>query len=425
MVRSGPEAAPVGDSDAFRAAVKKITKELRAHPFTSGPLKLHGSVSTVAVTLNSGIMPADNWQRSTAREDGAGLLGDTLRERYLVKDAACGDPCPSRCTKVTVVREGPYAGATSEGPEYETVYALGSSCGVYDLGAVIAADQLCDELGIDTISVGVTISFAMECFERGLITLEDTGGLELRFGNADAMLKLVKDAAYRRGFGAQIATGSRAMSERIGQGSEAFAMHAKGMEVGGYDPRGSKGMALVYGCGNRGGCHHAGGYTVTAELTNPDIDRFADSGKAPIALGSRNRRAAAADSAGTCAFLTIGMQDDTLAELIAGATGRPFSAAEMYLSGERINALERVLNVREGLRAKDDTVPARLVTESVPDGPLAGQVVDFELMRSELYAASGYDQVTSMPSQQTLERLGLAWVAKDQTVAGIMQESSQ
>ncbi len=420
VVRAGAEAAPVGDPDGFKAAVKKIVKELREHPFTSGPLKLHGSVSTVAVTLNSGIMPADNWQRSAPVDKGRGLLGDMLREQYLVKDAPCGDPCPSRCSKVTVVRDGPYAGATSEGPEYETVYSLGSSCGVYDLGAVIAADQLCDLYGIDTISVGVTISFAMECFERGLITKEDTGGIDLRFGNAEAMIELVKDAAFRRGFGAEIALGSKAMAERIGQGSEAFAMHAKGMEVGGYDPRGAKGMALVYGCGNRGGCHHAGGYTVTAELTNPDIDRFADSGKAPIALGSRNRRAAAADSAGTCAFLTIGMQDGTLAELIGTATGHEFSAADMYLAGERINALERVINVREGLRAEDDTIPARLLEEAVPEGPIAGQVVDFDLMRRELYAASGYDPVTSMPTPETLERLGLEWVTSDPIVANLL-----
>ena len=290
---------------------------------------------------------------------------------------------------------------------------------------MIAADQLCDLYGIDTISVGVTISFAMECFERGLITLEDTGGLELRFGNAEAMLKLVKDAAFRRGFGAQIALGSKIMSERIGRGSEAFAMHAKGMEIGGYDPRGAKGMALVYGCGNRGGCHHAGGYTVTAELSNPDIDRFADTGKAPIALGSRNRRAAAADSACTCAFLSIGMQDATLAELISGATGREMSAADMYVSGERINALERVLNVREGLRAVGDQIPGRLMTEAVPEGPAAGQVVDFPLMRRELYAASGYDPVTSLPTSATLARLGLEWVAKDPVVANLVDGVKQ
>jgi aldehyde:ferredoxin oxidoreductase len=424
VVRKGENAAPVADPEAFKAAVREVNEQLRTHPFTSGPLKMFGSMSTVAVTLNSGIMPADNWQRAATPEEAAGLLGDTLRANYLVKDEPCGIPCPSRCSKVTVVREGPYAGAMSEGPEYETAYALGTSCGIYDLGVVIAADQLCDQLGLDTISVGVTISFAMECFEKGLLTLEDTGGIDLRFGNAAALMQLIHDAAYQVGFGARIALGSRALSEQIGQGSEAFAMHAKGMEVGGYDPRGAKGMALVYGCGPRGGCHHAGGYTVTVELTNPDVDRFADTGKAPLTLGTRNRRAAGSDSAGTCAFLSIGMQDETLARLIAASTGMEFGAADIYLAGERINALERVINVREGLKPKDDTVPRRLIEDALTEGPLAGQTVDFDLMRSEFYAASGLDPVTSLPTAETRARLGLEWVVEDPAVADIVNQGA-
>ena len=199
-------------------------------------------------------------------------------------------------------------------------------------------------------------------------------------------------------------------------------MHAKGMEVGGYDPRGAKGMGLVYGCGPRGGCHHAGGYTVTAELTNPALDRFADTGKAPITLGSRNRRAGAADSPCTCAFLTIGMEDDTLAALIAAATGQEFAAADLYLTGERVNTLERVFNVREGLRPADDTLPGRLMHEALAEGPLAGQTVDFDLMRAEFYAASGLDPNTSLPTHETLRRLDLEWVMSDPVIASLMDE---
>ena len=425
VVRKGEHAASLADPQGFKTAVRTVNEELRANPFTSGPLKIHGSMSTVAVTLNSGIMPADNWQRAASPDEAAGLLGDTLRQKYLVKDAPCGIPCPSRCSKVTVVREGPYAGAMTEGPEYETAYALGSSCGIYDLGVVIAADQLCDKLGLDTISVGVTISFAMECFQKGLLTLEDTGGIDLSFGNAEALMQLIHDAAFRTGFGARIALGSRALAEQIGQGSEVFAMHAKGMEVGGYDPRGVKGMALVYGCGPRGGCHHAGGYTVTVELMNPDVDRFADSGKAPLTLGTRNRRAGGSDSAGTCAFLSVGMQDDTLAQLIATATGQQFGAADIYLTGERVNTLERVINVREGLRPADDKLPRRLCDEALTEGPLAGQTVDFDLMRAEFYEASGLDPATSLPLPETLARLGLEWVTEDPLVADMMKQGAQ
>lgn len=419
VIKKGGPTPPVADPQAFREAVRSATAQCRTNPFTSGPLKTYGSVGTVAVTVNGSIMPADNWQRMTPVEQGKNLFGDVLREKYLVKDVASGEPCATKCSKLTVVREGPFAGAFSEGPEYETVYSLGTACGIFDLAPIIQADMMCDLYGIDTMSVGVTIAFAMECYEKGLLTKEDTGGIDLRFGNADAMVKLVHDAAFRQGFGAKIAIGSRALAAEIGHGSEAFAMHTKGVEMGGYDPRGAKGMALVYGCGPRGGCHHAGGYTVTLEFTNADIDRYADSGKVHIVLMTRNRRAAAADSGGTCAFLTIGMDNDVLVAMLSAATGNALTGADMMLAGERISMLERVLNVREGLRAADDVIPRRLTEESVPDGPTAGHTVDFDLMRKEFYEASDLDPITSMPTKEKLAKMNLSWVLDDPVVAGI------
>ncbi|HLA80594.1 MAG TPA: aldehyde ferredoxin oxidoreductase family protein [Thermoleophilia bacterium] len=416
--KDGPT-APLADPAAFREAARNAMAQCRTNPFTSGPLKAYGSVSTVAVAVNGAIMPADNWQRMTPVEEGKNLFGDVLREKFLVKDVVSGEPCNAKCSKLTLVREGPYAGAFTEGPEYETVYALGTACGIFDLAPIIQADMMCDLYGIDTMSVGVTIAFAMECYEKGLITKQDTGGIDLHFGNADAMVQLVHDAAFRRGFGEKIARGSREMAAEIGQGSEAFAMHTKGIEIGGYDPRGAKGMALVFGCGPRGGCHHAGGYTVTLEFTNPDIDRYADSGKVPIVLMTRNRRAAAADSGGTCAFLTVGMDNDTLAGMISAATGNSLTPADMMLAGERISMLERVLNVREGLRAADDVIPPRLLTESVPDGPTAGHLVDFDLMRREFYEASELDPETSLPSKEKLAKMNLTWVLDDPIVAAL------
>lgn len=416
--KDGPT-PPLADPEAFREAARSATAQCRTNPFTSGPLKAYGSVGTVAVTVNGSIMPADNWQRMTPVEQGKNLFGDVLRERYLVKDVASGEPCTTKCSKLTVVRDGPYAGAFSEGPEYETVYSLGTACGIFDLAPIIQADMMCDLYGIDTMSVGVTIAFAMECYEKGLLTREDTDGIDLRFGNADAMVKLVHDAAFRQGFGAKIALGSRELAAEIGHGSEAFAMHTKGVEVGGYDPRGAKGMALVYGCGPRGGCHHAGGYTVTLEFTDPEIDRYADSGKVPIVLMTRNRRAAAADSGGTCAFLTIGMDNDVLTKMLSAATGNPLTGPDMMLVGERISMLERVLNVREGLRAADDVIPRRLTEESVPDGPTAGHTVDFDLMRREFYEAGELDPVTSLPTKAKLAKMNLSWVLDDPVVAGI------
>ena len=203
--------------------------ELRDNPFTSGPLKLHGSVSTVAVTLNSGIMPADNWQRSATPDEAGGLLGDDAARQVPGQGRALRRPLPGALHQGD---RGPRRARTPAPPPRvpSTRPSTPSAppAAIYDLGAVIAADQLCDLLGIDTISVGVTISFAMECFERGLLDAEDTGGIDLRFGNAEAMLQLIRDAAYRRGFGARIALGTRALAEEIGRGSEAFAMHCQG-----------------------------------------------------------------------------------------------------------------------------------------------------------------------------------------------------
>lgn len=418
VVRWGDEVPPLADPTAFRAAARTAVRELRAHPFTSGPLKAFGSVSTVAVAAHAGILPADNWRRTASPEEAERLMGDELRDRYLVKDVPCGDPCPSRCSKITVVREGPYAGSMTEGPEYETVYSLGTACGVFDLATIIHADRLCDLYGIDSISVGVTIAFAMECAERGLLSEEDTCG-PLRFGDGEAVVRLVRDTAFREGLGARLAVGTRALAAEIGGGAGNFAMHAKGMELGGYDPRGAKGMALVYACGPRGGCHHAGGYTVAVELSDPDIDRFADTGKARLTLGTRDRRAGFADAAGTCAFLIVGLQDGTVADLVSAAAGFDYSPADLYLAGARINALERVINVREGLRPEDDSLPARLTGETVPEGPATGQKVDLALMRSEFYQESGLDPHTGLPTSETLERLGLTWVLDDPVVAGL------
>jgi aldehyde:ferredoxin oxidoreductase len=185
------------------------------------------------------------------------------------------------------VKKGPYAGSVSEGPDYETVYSFGSCCGIYDYGTIIHADALCDHLGLDTISAGVSIAFAMECAQKGFIPAEPEIGVKLEFGNSETVVNLLHRIAYRQGFGEVLAQGTMRMAAQFDRGAEEFAMHTKGMELGGYDPRGIKGMSLVYACGPRGGCHHAGGYTVYLELKG-EMDRFAEAGRRQVA-GTRNQ----------------------------------------------------------------------------------------------------------------------------------------
>ena len=311
------------------------------------------------------------------------------------------------------VKDGDWAGAFSEGPDYETLYAFGPCCGIFDLGAVIKADQVCDLLGLDTISAGVSISFAMECLERGIISAEEHDIGDLRFGNAAAMINLLKDIGYQRGFGKVVGLGSKTMSERFGQDSAEFAMHAKGMELGGYDPRGAKGMSLVFACGPRGGCHHSGGYTVIPELMNPQIDRFAEDGRAGLVAITRNKRAALCDSGLTCAFVAIAFSDETGAALLSAVTGIEFQPGDVIAMGDRISCLERAYNYREGLTRDQDTLPGRLLKEIINRGPSEGHLVqDLEAMKDEFYKISGWDIETGAPLPDKLNQLEIGWVGE-------------
>lgn len=395
--------------DLFTDRVKEVYRELKENPLTSKVLPAFGSVATLALLKESGTLPENNWQ-SISGEEASQLLGEKLRAEFLVKDLSCSPGCPVRCAKYYLVKRGPYAGSFSEGPDYETVYSFGSCCGIYNYGAIIQADALCDRLGLDTISTGVSISFAMECAEKGIIPFEPEKGLKLQFGNEETVLKLIHSIVYKDGFGEILAQGTMRMAEQFGMGSEKFAMHTKGMELGGYDPRGLKAMSLVYACGPRGGCHHAGGYPVYIELKG-DVDRFEESGKAKIVARTRNRRAAICDSASLCAFVAIGLNDETLASLISSVTGFKVEPKDIYTVGDRISCIERFFNVREGLRREDDQLPKRLTQEPISIGPSKGGLVkDLERMKNEFYETCGWDLKTGIPTHERLEELGISWI---------------
>jgi aldehyde:ferredoxin oxidoreductase len=405
----GKAQAPLFNRDLYNQNIKLAFTELQENPLTSKVLPAFGSVGTLALLKESGTLPENNWQ-SVSGEEATSLLGEKLRAEFLVKDLVCAPGCPVHCSKFYLVRKGPFAGSLSEGPDYETVYSFGSCCGIYDYGAIIHADAMCDRLGIDTISAGVSIAFAMECAQKGIISLEPEKGLELQFGNSETVLRLLHRIAYRDGFGEVLAQGTMRMAEQFGKGSEAFAMHTKGMELGGYDPRGMKAMSLVYACGPRGGCHHAGGYPVYIELKG-EMDRFAESGKAKLVAGTRNRRVAICDSASLCAFVAVGLKDETLASLLSSITGFSVEPKDLYTVGDRISCLERVINVREGLRREDDQLPKRLTHEPIATGPSKGGLVhNLEKMKDEFYQVCGWDLRTGIPTRERVERLGIPWI---------------
>ncbi|MDP2728387.1 MAG: aldehyde ferredoxin oxidoreductase family protein [Dehalococcoidia bacterium] len=410
IVVLGNQPTAVADPEAFRQASRQAVADIGNNPVTKVALPALGSNGFNSLFNEMGIMPFRNWQEA-ASPRVKGLLGEHLRDNFVIKSTHCAPPCSVRTSKITLVREGPCAGALSDGPEYDTTYAFGSCCDIDDMAAIIEADALCDSLGMDTISMGVSLAFAMECFEKGIINRADTGGLELKFGDASLLRGLIHDTAFRRGFGDVIAMGSKKMSERFGKGSEAFAMHAKGMELGGYDPRGAKGIALIFACGPRGGCHHAGGYTAFAEIAMKD-GRFATEGKAPIVKRTRDRRVIC-DSAIMCTFVTLGVSDGALACLLTAATGREVTAEDLYTIGDRGSNVERAFNVREGLRRSWDTLPRRLLEESLASGPTKGQTVDLETLLTDMYDMCGWDVETGIPTQEKLADMGLLDIAGD------------
>jgi aldehyde:ferredoxin oxidoreductase len=286
------------------------------------------------------------------------------------------------------------------------------------------ANYRCNDHGLDTISTGSCIAFAMECYEKGILTREETGGLELRFGDADLVVDMVDKIAARQGVGDLLAEGTRIMSERLGGGSERFAMHVKGLELPGYDPRAAKICGLGYVTANRGGDH------ITAYVEGPTFvdspflvvedstirDPLVANPQEAKVLVDMENALAVFDAVGGCKFMGIMLTAEDYVGLIASATGWPFGVEEFRTSGERIYNLQRAFCVREGIDRSKDLLPARLMEEPLPDGPAAGMVIDrdtLEMMKDAYYQFRGWDQATGIPTPQKLRDLGLEELIAD------------
>jgi aldehyde:ferredoxin oxidoreductase len=360
--------------------------------------------------------PTHNWRegRFEAIDE---VNGTAMTDKILVEGVRCY-ACPVACGRGTEIREGKWKGHRGEGPEYETTDTFGAMCGVSDLNAITMANYLCNEQGLDTISTGATIAFAMECYERGLLTPELTGGLALKFGDADLIVELVGMIARREGVGALLAEGTRAMAERLGQGSEHFAMHVKGLELPAYDPRAAKITGLGYVTANRGGDHMTGYVQGPTFVDAPFLivedsairDPFiADPGEAHVLVDLENALTVL-DCIGGCKFMGIVLTAEDIAELIAAATGWEFTVQDFRRAGERVYNLARLYCVREGIRREHDVLPQRLMHDPLPDGPAKGMVIDqatLEALKDAYYDARGWDRSSGIPSVDRLEQLGL------------------
>ncbi len=341
-----------------------------------------------------------------------------IESRWKVRQYACPS-CPMPCSQLYAVEgEGGAWGRGSAGAS--VIMGFGPRCGLLDLAPIAAAYMQANRLGIDLISADAIAGFAIECYEAGLLSAKETGGLELRSGNGAAIVELLDLIAHARGVGALLGRGVREASRVIGGGSGRFAPHVKGLEMMETEPRGLWSWALMFAVSSRG-ADHARAYDVTQimELSDADLLKAAGTlaGREAVSTEGRGRSVAffenvraLADSMEICRFVSRGRLGfaGALAPLIRSVTGRERSEQELEILGERIVNLERLYNLREGLVPADDTLPARYLEEPLPDGPAAGRVVPLEAMLADYYRVRGWDRESGMPQAETLRRMRLA-----------------
>jgi aldehyde:ferredoxin oxidoreductase len=407
----------VADEDILRDIAKVITTTVRTSSacqrFSKG-----GTAGDFDIFFNLGDTPAYNWSRGDF-----GGLGDPGVEKMRLDEILTGRRtcyiCPYGCRRVVTVKNDQYSTEVgAEGPEYEAIAALGSNCGIDDIKAVSEMNDLCNIYGLDVISTGCTIAFAMECCERQILTSGDTDGLDLRFGKVEAAIEMIHKIANKDGFGNVLADGVRVASRHIGRGSEKYAIEVKGLEIAMHDPRAVQSMGPHYACTPTGG-RHTEGLTLSfeigrakGELPIPKVsDRYTTEGKAYLAKIVEDWRAFH-NAGGWCIFSdpfgAYSGQHDFL-KVFTAVTGWPIQLEEALLIGERIFNLKKSFNVRHGCAASEDRLPERLLTEKTK----AGAVSKLNEMLPKYYSLRGWDPKLSRPTRRKLVELNLDDIAKD------------
>lgn len=386
-------------NENFKELTKIFREKVRDNPGVQHRHEI-GTMMWVNMSNEGGFLPTRNYQ-SGVFENAESISGEYMLENFTYAHRACYN-CLIACGKANKWKEGKYKGLDVDGPEYETTALLGSNCGIDDLGAVAKASQICDDLGIDTITAGATISFAMECSEKGYLKQEDVNNL--KFGNEEAVHQMLELIAERKGIGEIFAKGSKAAALEIGRDSLDFAIQVKGNELAGVEPRGSWGMALAYSTSDRGACHQRC-WTPGAELRG-DLKRFSFEGIPKFVKESQNERAACF-SLVLCDFLPFDVPE--MVEMLNAATGFSYTPESYLTVGERIWNLTRQFNIREGISIKDDVLPKRFYKEIMPEGAAKGQIIDknqFEAAILEYYKLRGWND-QGIPTEEKLNQLAL------------------
>lgn len=382
------------DLSAFRDLVKRMNNSIREK---SAGATMYGTAGGVPGAEVYGDLPLKNWQEGSWADGAHAISGQTIHETIWVKHMYCF-ACSIGCGKQVEIKNGPYAGVRGEGPEYETISGFGANLLIDDINAVVKMNDMCNRLGLDTITTSGVIAFATEAFERGLLTLEDTGGITLEWGNPEPVIALISLIAQRQGLGDLLSQGSRAVAQSLGPEAQSFAMHVKGLEPPYHDPRAFVDMALSYATANRGACHlESGTYYVGYGYKWPgwhdeDRDRFEGGETSAQLVVDFQDYLSTYNPLGLCKFIIKSQLGPVeIAELVNAATGWNWSGDDLMTVGRRLFDLKRSINVSLGISRADDTLPERWLTLARPSGSAAGVLPDLEPMLQAYYEIRGWD----------------------------------
>ncbi len=418
----GNKKMPLHDSERVRELVRSVLETYKTNPGTLGEL---GTARGVIPLNAGGILPTRNFI-SGGFERAEEISGETMRDTILVGRGTCY-ACAIRCKREVRVEEPYKVDPVYGGPEYETIAALGSLCDIGDLKAIALANQICGAYTIDTISAGTTIAFAMECFEKGIITTQDTGGIKLEFGNVEAMLQMVEQIGKREGFGDVLAEGVKIAAERIGKDAQKYAMHVKGLPLPMHEPRGKTGLGLAYALSPTGADHieapHDPMFESEAGLKNILPLGIIESVPS-LELSSHKVRMFAYlqqlynmfNSIGVCIFTASPFGPLSINNLVNYAnavTGWDTSLWELMKVGERHSNMARIFNLREGFTSKDDSLPARFF-QPLKGGTLKGRKINYREFQQALktyYQMMGWDK-NGVPQKAKLQELELEWTSE-------------
>jgi aldehyde:ferredoxin oxidoreductase len=413
------------DAQALRSLVIKWTKSIRENPDSQLDMKYGTGEFYAWMNKDKGVHPSRNWQQGYFQKSFDNLKEGELTQldpyywapKFTVRNKPCPN-CTKPCGRIVRINEGKYAGTELDGPEYETLYSLGANLEIDNFEALCHIQMMCDLYGLDAISAGVTVSWAMEAFEKGMLAQEDLDGVKLKFGDVDATLEVLRKMAYREGkVGALLSDGVKAASEKLGKGSGSFAIHSKGLELPAYDVRGIKGMGLAMAVAVRGG-DHLTAVVYGTELVGKwwkfsGIDRFSAEDKG-YEIKAHEDLMTLYDIVGVCKFTRHMFFAEAYPEMIKAVTGMELSVADLFTIGERVYNLQRAFNAREELDRKADTLPTRVFEDPIPKGVSKGSRIrrsEFERMLDDYYQARGWSW-NGVPTKVKLVSLDLYEVAE-------------